>query len=149
MKPNILTTAMAVLLATPALAEESYPRFSAGFELEVQSDQTFSSTDPAAEINNTTATIEAGLSFEITSSTSLNSTILFEQVLDPTDDSFFEDHGLYVEELFLAHEVEGVTLTLGKFNVAFGSEIPGLYGDTFTEDYEINEKLGGSIGIPF
>lgn len=152
MRLKIITAMAGTLLVTPALAQESYPSFSADFVFEVQSDQTFSSTDPAAEINNTFATFEAALQLSIASGASINASLVFEPVIDPVDDSFFEDHGLYVEELYFAYEVEGVTLTLGKFNPAFGEAwdtAPGLYGVDFAEDYELTERLGAGIAIPF
>ncbi len=138
-------------MAGPAAAQDSFPSFSAEFSVELETDYTFSSTDPAAELADTYATIGADLSLAFTAATSLNAGFVFEPVLDPAGDRFFEDHGLYLEQLFLAHEFEGVTLMLGKFNPAFGAapDAPGIYGADFAEDYELTERIGAAIAVPF
>lgn len=142
----------AIVMGTGASAEDGFPKFTADFSVELESDYTFSSTDPAAELIDTYATIGAGLSLEFETGTSLNASLVFEPVLDPVDDRFFEDHGLYVEELFLQQEVEGVVFKLGKFNPLFGAAwdlAPGIYGSGFAEDYELTERIGGEIALPF
>ena len=139
-------------LATAAQADSDSGPFSAEFAIELQSDFNYDSTDPTAEINNTYATIEAALSYAFSSRTSLSAGLVFEQLVDPTSDSFLEDHGLYVEELYFSHDFGRAQLILGKFNPAFGgaSDVaPGLYGGDFAEDYEITEKLGAAVIIPF
>lgn len=143
---------LAILLATPVMADGTYPKFSADFTVEIENDYTFSSTDPSAELNDTFTTTEGAFVLEIIEGTSFNATVLFEPVLDPMDDRFFEDHGLYVEELFFRQDFGGVALTLGKFNPSFGSAwdiAPGIYGVDFAEDYEITERIGGALTTPF
>lgn len=153
MKTTIMASGAVLFgLAGAALAEEGIGPFSAEFSVELQSDFVVDSSDPAAEINNTYATIEGGLSFSFTERTSINATLLIEQVIDPTSDSFLEDHGFYAEELFLSHDFGPAQVVLGKFNPAFGSAwdvAPGIYGADFAEDYEITEKLGAAVIIPF
>lgn len=153
MKTYVLASGAVLFgMAGAAQAEVGSGPFSAEFSIELQSDFTYDSTDPTAEINNTFATIEGGLSFAFTPQTSLNATLLIEQVIDPTNDSFLEDHGFYAEELFFAHDFGVAKLVLGKFNPAFGSAwdvAPGIYGVDFAEDYEITERLGGAVIVPF
>ncbi|WP_299844975.1 hypothetical protein [uncultured Roseovarius sp.] len=153
MKTYVLASGAVLFgMAGAALAEEGSGPFSAEFSIELQSDFTYDSTDPTAEINNTFATIEGGLSFAFTDRTSVNATLLIEQVIDPTSDSFLEDHGFYAEELFFAHDFGAAQVVLGKFNPAFGSAwdaAPGIYGVDFAEDYEITERLGGAVIVPF
>lgn len=149
---RFLTSAAATMLFTATAWADDGPKFTAEFTLELESDYSFSSTDPAAEISDTYATIETSLGLAFSTGTSLNAVILFEPVLDAVDDRFFEDHGLYIQELFLAQEVAGFELKLGKFGPAFGvawDDAPGLYGADFAEDYEIAEKLGFAVAFPF
>ena len=151
---DFLAGAIALGLATSVHADETTGSgpFSAEFVIELQNDWTFDADDPAAELNNTFATIEGALSFSFTQNTSLNASLVFEQLVDPTGDSFLEDHGLYVEELFFAHDFGAAEVILGKFNPAFGvawDAAPGIYGVDFAEDYEITEKLGAAISVPF
>ncbi|WP_371224961.1 hypothetical protein [Roseovarius sp. 2305UL8-3] len=154
MNTKATASALALLVvAGGAMAQDAgNGPFSAEFVIELQNDWTFDSTDPAAEFNNTFATIEGALSFSFTQNTSVNATLVFEQITGPTDDSFLEDHGLYAEELYFAHDFGGAQVVLGKFNPAFGvawDAAPGIYGVDFAEDYEITEKLGGAIIVPF
>ena len=84
MKTTVMASGAVLFgLAGAALAEEGSGPFSAEFTVELQSDFTVDSSDPTAEINNTFATIEGGLSFAFTDRTSVNATLLFEQVIGP------------------------------------------------------------------
>ncbi len=144
--------ACATLGATAAQSQDANSPFSAEFSVELQSDFTVDSSAPGGEINNTFATIEGALSFAFTSQTSINSTLVLEQVIAPTSDSFLEDHGLYAEELYFAHDFGAAQVVLGKFNPAFGTAwdaAPGIYGADFAGDYEITEKIGAGLVIPF
>ena len=144
--------ALAIALPTYTLAQDagSSP-FSAEFVIEIENDYTFDSSNPDNELNDTFATIEGALSFSLGPDTAINATLLIEPVLDATGDRFFEDHGLYAEELFLSHEYRGVEFVLGKFNPAFGMAwdvAPGIFGVDFAEDYELTERLGASATAP-
>ncbi|MET4104373.1 hypothetical protein ABIE58_003825 [Roseovarius sp. MBR-78] len=144
--------ACTALCATATHAQNATSPFSAEFSLELQSDFTVDSSAPGGETNNTFATIEGALSFAFTSQTSINSTLVLEQITAPTSDSFLEDHGLYAEELYFAHDFGAAQVVLGKFNPAFGTAwdvAPGIYGVDFAEDYEITEKIGANFVIPF
>ncbi len=139
-------------IGTNAIAQESYPRISGEFAIEIENDYTFSATDNAAELNDLFATVEGALALEFTAQTSLNATLVFEPVQDAVDDRVFEDHGLYAEELFLQHDFDMAALKVGKFNPAFGAAwdiAPGIYGTDFAEDYEIAERIGAGVAIPF
>lgn len=147
--PLLATVALA---ATNAFAQEASSPFSYEVTIELQSDFTVDSTDKDAEINNTFATIEAGLSFAFSDTTALNATLLIEPIRDPDGDAFLEDHGFYAEELFFSHDFGVAEVILGKFNPAFGTAwdvAPGIYGVDFAEDYEITEKLGAAVVLPF
>ena len=151
---KILPVTLAVCAAlgvTAAHSQDASSPFSAEFSIELQSDFTLDSSAPGGEINNTFATIEGALSFAFTSRTSINTSLVLEQITAPTSDSFLEDHGLYAEELFFAHDFGGAELILGKFNPAFGTAwdvAPGIYGVDFAEDYEITERIGAALVIP-
>jgi len=141
--------------APPALAEDSvtsYPHFSGELSFEVEDDWTVDSDDAAAEINDIFATVELAAALNFTEAFSLNGTFLFEPVLDPIDDREFEDHGFFVEEIYLRYDADVAAVFLGKFNPTFGTAwdiTPGIYGADFAEDYELAEKIGGGIEIPF
>lgn len=143
---------LALCVAETARAQATYPTFSADITLELATDATVRADDPAAELTDTTLTAEAALVLKILEGTSLNATLVFEPVADPDGDRVFGDHGLYVEEFNLQQEIAGTTLTVGKFNPAFGvawDAAPGVYGNAFAEDYEITEKLGIGLALPF
>jgi hypothetical protein len=149
---SVTLAACAALGATAAQSQDANSPFSAEFSVELQTDFTVDSSAPGGEINNTFATIEGALSFAFTSRTSINSTLVFEQITAPTSDSFLEDHGLYAEELYFAHDFGAAQVVLGKFNPAFGlawDAAPGIYGVDFAEDYQLTEKLGAGLVIPF
>jgi len=133
-------------------AEEANTGFSAEFSIEVENDYIFDSDDKAAELNDTFPTIEAALSYGFTPNVSLNTSLVLEPVEDAVNDRFFEDLGLYAEEVYLYTNLGPVAAVLGKFNPSFGmawDAAPGIYGVDFAEDYEITEKLGGTLIVPF
>ena len=58
--------------------------------------------------------------------------------------------GLLIEELKLFYENEDMKFTLGKFDPSFGtahrkSKRIGVFASQFAEDYNLREKIGGSI----
>ncbi|MEM9125391.1 MAG: hypothetical protein AAGB28_06410 [Pseudomonadota bacterium] len=139
-----------IALASAGLAQDS--RFSAEFSVELESDFTFDSDDPEAELTDTFATIEGALGYQFTDRFSLQSTLVFEPVEDATSDRFFEDQGLYAEELFFGYDFGSAAVAIGKFNPSFGFAwdlAPGVFGVDFAEDYEITEKVGVSVSVPF
>ncbi|SLN14098.1 hypothetical protein ROA7450_00249 [Roseovarius albus] len=139
------------LTATTANAFET-GRLSGYLSIEIENDWTFDSSDPAAEISDTYTTIESGLSFDFGAGFALNSTLVFEPIRDAEDDRFFEDEGLYAEELFFSKELGTAELKLGKFNPEFGfawDVAPGIFGADFAEDYEVTERIGGALSVPF
>jgi hypothetical protein len=122
-------------------------------KVELQSDTNYKSDDPNAELTDTYNTTELGVEASFGRYLTGHGAFTFEPVRDPGpgEDRFFEDEGLYAEELFanvaLGH---GVNVFGGKFNPVFGKAwdaAPGVYGVNFAEDYEITERLGfgGSI----
>ncbi len=124
-----------------------YPNVSGSFVFEVQSDTTFDSDDPGAEITDTFATVETALDFNLSEVFTAHTDLVLEPVLDPDpfEDRFFEDHGGYVETLHLIVNLGQFTLFGGKINPAFGTAwdaTPGIYGRDFAEDYELTERIG-------
>lgn len=142
-----------VLVGAAASAQDAYPRLTGGFVIELENDHTFSSDDQGAEINDAFATVEAAVALEFSGATALNATLLLEPVSDAADDEdrFFEDHGLFAEELYLRHDFGVAEALIGKFNPAFGfawDRAPGIFGADFAEDYELTERLGAAAAIP-
>lgn len=154
-RSNLLTSAAFLVTAaasTPLYAQDSGVKFSADFVVEIEDDYTFESTDKAAELNDLYATVEGAFALEFGQGTSINSTVLFEPIVDAVNDREFEDQGLFVEELYLAHEFSQGTVVAGKFNPAFGfawDAAPGIFGGDFAEDYELAELIGVSASTPF
>ena len=124
--------------------------FSAKYSIELESDHTFSSTDPSAEVSDTYATINAEADFNLSDVVSAHADLVLEPVLDPGpfEDRFFRDHGGYLETLHLIVKLGNARLVAGKFNPGFGTaweETPGIYGTEFAEDYQLTEKIGAQL----
>lgn len=119
---------------------------------ELQNDYAFDSDDPSAEINDLFTTIEAALALNLSEVFSVQSLFVLEPVRDPTpfDDRYFEDHGLFVEELYLQAQFDNFRIFGGKFDASFGTawdKTPGIYGVDFAEDYELVERIGGGFSV--
>ncbi len=140
----------------PAMADDgapaiSYPYLKGEITIEVQSDHTYKADDPANELSDTYNTTEAELGFHFTPNVSIQAGLVFEPVRDATKDRVFEDHGLYIEQLYGLYELNSFKLFGGKFNVNFGKAwdvTPGVYGADFAEDgYEFTERIGFGAGV--
>ncbi|WP_133176203.1 hypothetical protein [Pelagivirga sediminicola] len=147
----VLGATTGLMSAVPALALE-YGPFTAEISVEIENDTVVDASDPALEISDTYATIEAAIAMAIGTSSSLNLGLTFEPIIDATRDRAFEDHGLYAEEFYFNHDFGAAEIILGKFNPAFGvawDEAPGVFGTDFAEDYQLTEQIGGAVLIPF
>lgn len=143
--------------ALPALAEEaqegSYPRLEAEINIEIENDWNFESDDPDNEYNDLYTTTEPAFGLYLLPGLSLQSGLVLEPVADPEpgESRAFEDHGLYVEQLYLLYEQAAFGVFGGKFNPTFGiawDVTPGVYGTDVAGDfYEQTERigLGGSL----
>jgi hypothetical protein len=140
------------LLPAAALAETSYPRIEAVIPVEIEHDYAFDSDVAANELHNTFAVIEPEVSILFSENWSIVAGLVFENVNDPVDDRFFEDQGLFIEQLFLQYSGDNFNVIAGKFNPVFGAawdRAPGIYGVDFAEDYEITERIGFGADVSF
>ena len=141
-----------IATASPASADGAWPNLLADISIEIENEYVFRSSVPEAEINDTFATVEADLGFAFDYGTGLYATAILEPVVDPEKDRFFEDFGLYLEELYFDYRIGDGGVRFGKFNPDFGiaeDVAPGIYGDDLTGDYELDERIGASIDVPF
>jgi len=149
-KVNALAGLGGLLLASVGAANAEEGPFTWEGSIELQSDMLFDSSNKANEINDTYMTINGALRYAFTSQTSFNASLVIEPITGATKDRVLEDHGLYAEELYFAHDFGGAEVVLGKFNPAFGAAwdvAPGLYGADFAEDYQLTEAVGAAINI--
>ena len=69
---------------------------------------------------------------------------------DPGEDTFFDNEGVFIEELKLNYEYEGFAVFAGKFNPGFGTAWDygrGIWSEDFAEDYEVTEKIGAGAAF--
>jgi len=138
--------------AQEADAEPGYPRLSVTVPIEIESDNTVDATDSAAELSDTYTTTEAEIALEYAEGSGAFALLVLEPLIDPEDDRFFEDIGLYAEELYLRHDFGPLAVIGGKFDPDFGvawDAAPGIYGVDFAEDYELTERIGFGVEVPF
>jgi hypothetical protein len=130
-----------------AAAEEGTPRLEGEIAIEIESDSFIESDDPDSEFNDTYTTIEPYLALHLLPGFSIETGLVFEPVQDPDPGTsrFFDDQGLYVEQLFAKYEMDAFAVYGGKYNPPFGTAwdlAPGIYGADFAEDYELTEAIG-------
>lgn len=136
-----------VCLVVWPTAAEDLPAFSADFLAELQYENAVGPDSAKPQSDYLFTTIEAGLSLGLSERLSIDSVVLVEIFDDPPagENSIFEDHGLFAEELTLAYHGDSWSAFAGKFNTAFGTAWdlgPGIWGVDFPEDYEVAEKVG-------
>lgn len=134
---------------------ESYPKVSGELAVEIQNDWTYESDDRANQNNDLYTTTEPSVSIAFTPSWSLFAHAVLEPVQDPEqfENRVFEDHGAFMEDLFVAYDNGPFSAKAGKFNVGFGIAwdlTPGVYGTDLAEDgYETAERIGGLASWTF
>ncbi|NKB54841.1 MAG: porin [Alphaproteobacteria bacterium] len=144
----IAAIALAAQHAAAWAQDQSYPQISGEVVFEVENDWTYDSDDRANQNNDLFLTIEPALTLQLSSSWSIYAHAVLEPVRDPEqfENRYFEDNGLYVEDLFVEYADGAFGAKAGKLNVGFGVAwdiAPGVFGTDFGEDgYEISERIG-------
>ena len=145
---------MAAFSVTTAFAQtgpepvKTYPAISGSIPIEVQNDWTFRSDDRANQNNDLYTKIEPEITVAFSPSWSIYAHAVLEPIGSPRqfENRAFEDHGLFIEDLFLEYSDGTFGARAGKLNVGFGigwDKTPGLYGSDFAEDgYETSERIG-------
>ena len=140
---------------TAAEEEKSYPSVEGELVVEIQNDNFYNSDDSTAERNELFTTTEPTVKFNFSKRLSVTAHAVFEPVQgarSDDDDRYFQAHGLYIEDLFLQYQTNGLSFKNGKFGQSFGQAwdtAPGIYGTDFAEDYELAERIGLEIGYTF
>lgn len=132
---------------------KSYPYLKGEIGIEIQSDHTFKADDKDNEVNDTYNTTEAELGFYFNKNFSIQAGLVFEPVedIDAGDERYFENQGLFAEQLYAQFDFEPFKIFAGKYNVNYGKAwdvAPGVYGTDFAEDgYEFTERLGFGASV--
>lgn len=110
-----LTALFLALTTRPAKAEI---HLSGEVNFELQNDRTYRSSDRDAHINDLYFTIEPSLSLEFFDGFSLEAAGVLEPVFDPEGhkNRWIDDHGFFIEELYLKYSFDRYTIRAGKFN---------------------------------
>ena len=149
---------MVSLSGTKVLAadgEEISPHLDVEVSVEFESDHTFRSDDAANKITDNYPSIGIGASWVFNRYFSVNGSFVAEPVVDADPGStrrFFDDVGIYTEELYAQVQLQNLRLFGGKFDAPFGQAwdlTPGLYGTDFAEDYQLTERVGFGLGYGF
>ena len=140
---------LAALTVSSAIAQtKNGPSASGEVAIEIQNDWNYRSDDRANLYNDLFTKIEPSLTVRFAPEWSLFAHAVLEPVTpaDQFENRAFEDHGLFVEDLYLEFDNGTFGARAGKLNVGFGVawEIaPGVYGRDFAEDgYETSERIG-------
>jgi hypothetical protein len=106
-----------------AWSAEFSPSLSGDVVMELQTEQTVSSDDDTTEYNNTFWRTEVVPTLQLTEGLYIDGTLVLEPVADfDTDESnFFENEGIFAEELKVNYDTGPVHLFAGKFNPGFGT----------------------------
>ena len=152
---------LGAVMLSPAAAQaedgtaESFPRFEAEIDIEIQNDWNFDSDDSNNEFNELFTTTEPALALYLLPGLSIQSGLVIEPIdnTQPGEDRLFDQHGLFAEQLFLLYEQDAFAAFGGKFNPTFGigwDVTPGVYGtDVAEEFYEQVERIGVGGALNF
>lgn len=147
-------TALGTLFAgAPAMAEEeSYPQIEVEISTELEYDRVFDVPAGGKRLHHLFTDSEATVELKLSPTFALTGHAHVEPVKDPSGDSFFKSHGLYLEKIYATYAPEPFKLKAGKLNPPFGmawDRAPGVFGTDFAEDYELTEGIGARASITF
>jgi hypothetical protein len=139
-----------IVSALGTAAAQDYPRLTGEFEAEVQLDYAYDGDvgrdqGSSRYLRDLFTNWALGVAFEFTPSWSIQTAVVLEPVRAAAKNRTFDDHGIFVEQLYVLYAPAPFSLFAGKFNPAFGiawEQTPGVYGRDFAEDYEITEQIG-------
>lgn len=138
----------------PAYSQQ-FPSLSGELTMEVQNDYTANSDDPTTdEYNSLFSTHELAATLQFNEHVFIDGVAVWEgiQGSEPNDDNFFDNEGVFVEEIKLNYENGPWAAWVGKFNPGFGAAwdaAGGIWGVDFAEDYEVTEKIGAGASYTF
>lgn len=147
----VLLSAGTALAADETKDETSYPNVEHTLAVELEADHTYRSDNPDNKRSIGFAKAELASTLHLTEAFSVLAIVKFEPVNDPTPgrDSWFGEQGLFLDTLAADYD-DGLLLgTAGKFTQNFGIAwdlAPGIWGNSFAEDYELSERWGLRAG---
>lgn len=149
---TLLTSAT---FAMPAFAEETpYPNISGEAVFEMQLEDGVDSDDPDNENTQTFGRTEVAPTIRLSEHFFIDGVAVLEpvQAAGTGRSRFFDDEGIFIEEIKLNYENGPWAAWAGKFNPGFGIAWDygrGIWSEDFAEDYEITEKLGFGAAYTF
>lgn len=132
--------------AAYANKQASYPKISGEAVFELQLENGVDSDNANNERTNAFLRTEVAPKIAFNENFYIDGVAVLEQLKDgtPGDDTYFENEGIFFEELKLNYENGQWAAFAGKFNPAFGTawDVRGVWGEDFAEGYEVTEKVG-------
>lgn len=130
-----------------AAPQADYPNLSGEIKTELQSEWATAADGPDEERGNTFLNTELNLELQLTQHLSIEGTALLEPVrnFDPSEDTFFEEEAIFIEELLLKYENGSWEAVAGKFNPYYKNsrdQERGIFTEEFSKEYEITQKIG-------
>lgn len=154
MRLNVLyiTTSLACLVLVqpkPASADSKapFPQLSGDMVVELQNEHGVESSSDTNHRNNLFLRTEVAPELRFNNRFYIDGVAELEPVNDPDPgkDAWFEQTGIFIEEIKLNYELGQWSVKAGKYNPDFGIAWDfgrGIFGEDFAEDYEITEKIG-------
>ncbi len=156
-----------VAYSARASAREMFPRFEGELEIGIENDATYRAQDSEEEVNSLFVSAEAEFELLVNENFSIEAELTLEPLEDADDGRLeerlrareespdnreFDDHTLFLEQFTARWEGEEFEAYVGKFNPKFGRAYEfavGPFGDedNFSEDYAIEERLGGGVSF--
>lgn len=155
MKKHYLSVAflLASLVSSISNAQD-FTALSGELVVETQLEEGINSDAANNERTRLFARSELAAALQLNENFYLDGVAVLEPLFDghAVENRFFDDEGVFIEELKLNYEHGAWGAFVGKFNPAFGIAWDygrGIWTEDFAEDYEITEKLGLGASYQF
>ena len=138
--------------AAPEALADDKPFVEGRIVFRLDGEEIYRSDDPDEETRDIYPRINSDLTFHLGHGFEFFNVLDFKEYedLDPGEKRYFSDLGLVVEELGLRYRGDGWMVQAGKLHPVFGlayDDAPGLFGDDFPKDYELEEMWGAGFAL--
>ena len=141
-------TGLIAIWTVAALTGNGVAAIQGRIPIEIENDWNYASDDFSAEHNQLFTKTEPEITIRFAPGWSLFALGVLAPTRDPgpREDRAFEDHGIFVEELYARYESGAFSVKAGKFTPNFGfawGATPGVFGSDIAEaNYEFSERIG-------
>ncbi|MEM9429699.1 MAG: hypothetical protein AAGA32_09400 [Pseudomonadota bacterium] len=129
-----------------AVSDTEFPRIGGDVIFRLAYDYDYRTDDTTATAQDVALKMEARPNLQFSETFRIDSEIRLENAGPPSDNRYFEEQALFVRKLFVQYDpTDRLSLYAGKLTPTFAFfslNIPGMYGNSYSKEIELIERVG-------